>query len=540
MRAALLLLLLAPLPATSQAQDQQLLFLGNSYTAGNDLAALVQGWLQAGVPAWAEVAVERSAPGGYRLPQHLADAQGANPQVADWLSPGSVPWDTVILQDQSQVPGFYSTTPSWQESRDAAAALHQIIGASGADTMLFLTWGRRTGDDTNPTIFGDFPAMQDRLTAGYLAFAEGAADVRPVFIAPVGEAWRLVHDALVADGEIPASDGTAFWDLYVNDGSHPSASGSYLTAAVIFAALTGRSPVGLSAPPESVDDALATTLQRAAHDAVLVEPFGAFRYPWAVEAADWVTPADTTATGDLVVSARGLLPLVRMGDATLDTIRVGVAHAAGPGDGRVLVEGTVTAGTIALADDADSAGDLLVEGTLTVGDITSGGAGNVRSSGDLTVTGSAGASITQTGGAIRLGSGAQIQDWTQVAGRAEFDVTTGRAPVEASGIVTLGGTIAVTADAAISSIRLLRAPTIRAIDATWELPEGWTGAVAIDVADGRAILWAGLPSELPDTLEDGPDSCGCAQSGATPQGLAALLVLMVATRRARWRRAPRG
>lgn len=294
----LLVALLLLLPATAHAQDQHLLFLGNSYTAGNDLAGAVEGWLEAGYADWPDVRVERNTPGGYRLPQHLADAEGANAQVADWLTPGNVPWDTVILQDQSQVPGFYETTPVWVESRDAAVALHALIGELPAHTMLFMTWGRRTGDDTNEQVFPDFTTMQDRLRDGYMTFAAAAeTDDRPVYVAPVGEAWRLVHDAIAADGTDPATEGTLFWDLYTGDGSHPSEHGTYLCAAVFFAALTGQTPVGVDAPRGGISAKDATILQQAAHDAVFDTELE-LEWPWPEpEPTPDPTDGDDTAAG---------------------------------------------------------------------------------------------------------------------------------------------------------------------------------------------------------------------------------------------------
>ena len=297
MRALLVLLAgLLALPTTAAAQDQHLLFLGNSYTAGNDLASVVEGWLEAGYADWPDVRVERNTPGGYRLPQHLADAEGANQQVATWMTPGNEPWDTVILQDQSQVPGFYETTPVWIESRDAAIELHGLVGALPADTMLFMTWGRRVGDDTNPQVYPDFTTMQDRLTAGYLTFAEAAANVeRPVYVAPVGEAFRLVHDQIAATGADPATQGTLFWDLYTNDGSHPSGAGTYLAAAVFFGALTGQSPVGVAAPAGSLSADQVTTLQQAAHDAVF-ETTLPLVWPWGSTGDDDDSGDDDDAT----------------------------------------------------------------------------------------------------------------------------------------------------------------------------------------------------------------------------------------------------
>ena len=60
---------------------------------------------------------------------------------------------------------------------------------------------------------------------------------------------------------------STFYGLYSADGSHPSTSGSYLSACVLFAALTGDSPVGLT-DNTTMDATLRLTLQQAAAEVV--------------------------------------------------------------------------------------------------------------------------------------------------------------------------------------------------------------------------------------------------------------------------------
>ncbi|HET9454234.1 MAG TPA: hypothetical protein VFO66_08130, partial [Gemmatimonadaceae bacterium] len=86
-----------------------------------------------------------------------------------------------------------------------------------------------------------------------------AADSVDGLLFPVGDAWL---EAWKLDPNAP---------LYADDGLHPSAAGSYLAALVMYAALYGKSPVGLPASLRlrdgrtfGVPTALAATLQRAA------------------------------------------------------------------------------------------------------------------------------------------------------------------------------------------------------------------------------------------------------------------------------------
>ena len=78
-----------------------------------------------------------------------------------------------------------------------------------------MTWARR-----------DHPDMTDGLAKAYRDLgAELKAPVAPVGIA-FAEAHRRLHSL----------------DLHIYDGSHPTAAGSYLAAAVIYATITGRDP----------------------------------------------------------------------------------------------------------------------------------------------------------------------------------------------------------------------------------------------------------------------------------------------------------
>jgi hypothetical protein len=121
---------------------------------------------------------------------------------------------------------------------------------------------RRAG--ARPALFSVWPSIDrqqdfDRATESY---ALAAADVDGMHL-PAGEGWRA------AWRQEPAAP------LYAGDGLHASMAGSYEAALVIFAGLTGRTPVGLPARVRlaggavvGVSDALAPVLQRAAAEAI--------------------------------------------------------------------------------------------------------------------------------------------------------------------------------------------------------------------------------------------------------------------------------
>ena len=209
------------------------LFIGNSYTFWNDLPAQVAEL--APVP----IALERSLVGGAQLQLH-------------WENEGRMAierggHDVVVLQGNSIEP---------LTDRDGfdtyADLLADAASASGAEVVFYLTWARRADSDAYTAAWsgGSPEAMQDRLTAAYVAAAE-RNDAR---VAPVGEAFRLV---LREHAEIL---------LQVDDTSHPTPEGSYLAACVMVETITGAPPS--TEPRDDVDDATAALLRDTASRAV--------------------------------------------------------------------------------------------------------------------------------------------------------------------------------------------------------------------------------------------------------------------------------
>jgi hypothetical protein len=380
--------------AFAQTPDVRFLFVGNSYTFGNDLPLLQQQLLPLGVPMWKQVDVQSEAPGGYRWVQHGRDATTPGTPLYRYLQPSTDPafqWNVVVLQEQSQIPGFSQTSQYWQESLSGLKVLHGLVAKKKAVTLLMMTWGRRTGDTTNQALFPDFKTMQTRLANGYRSFARLAGSPSaPIHIAPVGVAFEAIYDRLVAEGKQPTDQSSLFSRLYESDNSHPSPLGSYLAAVVIYAATTGRDPSLLTwniSPPLSAADQKA--LLEAAKQAVWSRPFSTDPFPWAYLWSDYTAPTDVTSTAK-VISGAAVFPAVRVvsniGD--VDALALGVTHAQkGEGGGRlwigtrgrlvikdtlwvgdtgtgqlVVQDGTFTAKTIVLAKDASAKGSLVLEG----------------------------------------------------------------------------------------------------------------------------------------------------------------------------------
>jgi hypothetical protein len=211
----------------------RVLFIGDSYTYVNDLPDTFADL------AWAAGrrvdAVDLSIGGG-TLAGHVAD-----PATASTIS--SQPWNTVVLQDQSEVPALPSGRRS--EMYPAVIQLAQMIRNDGAQPLLFLTWGHASG--WPQAGLDSYATMQAAVDEGYL----GIADDVVIPIAPVGDAWQTV----VGDQANP--------QLWQGDGVHPTTEGTYLAACVFYASIFDQSPVGLGYH-DGLSDAEAAMLQRVA------------------------------------------------------------------------------------------------------------------------------------------------------------------------------------------------------------------------------------------------------------------------------------
>ncbi len=207
---------------TCLAQKRNVLFIGNSYTAGmpNVLQQLAQDL--GDTLTYTEV-----SPGGSTFQGHSTD-----PATLNAIKQSK--WDIVVLQEQSQRPSF-SPGQVASDTYPYAKILVDSINSnhSCTETMFYMTWGRKNGDAANCPFYPPvctYEGMQKRLRESYLEMAKDNKGV----VSPVGAAWKVVRDS------VPSID------LYQADESHPSAAGTYLTACVFYASIFHKSPEGSS------------------------------------------------------------------------------------------------------------------------------------------------------------------------------------------------------------------------------------------------------------------------------------------------------
>jgi hypothetical protein len=224
--------------AGSDRPGLRVLFVGNSFTYYNSMPAMVHELAEADPGAAPVYSVEYAAPNW-----SLRDAS-EDGGLADALD--DFAWDVVVLQD---ISWHLALAPEDRRrmTYPYARSLNRSISETGARTMLFMNWGYRDGVFEGDT----FEAMQTALADGFTELgAELGAD-----LAPVGLAW------LEALRRRPGLE------LWKRDGRHPSELGSYLTACVFYAALTGRDPAD-SGYTAGLDAADALILQDVASDLV--------------------------------------------------------------------------------------------------------------------------------------------------------------------------------------------------------------------------------------------------------------------------------
>ena len=192
----------------TKGQPQRILFIGNSYTQA----------LRAVIPALLETqghktTVEFITPGGAQLIKHLN-----TPKTTKLIENGD--WDVVVFQEQSQTPACPGRLRKL--FMKGASGLHKLTKKNDAKMVFFNTWGYLNGDKRN---YADdtYWQMQKRLNEGYNA----AANKFDAQLAPVGSAYN----------ELKKTNPKLWTQLYQADGSHPSRTGAYLAAIVIYSRL---------------------------------------------------------------------------------------------------------------------------------------------------------------------------------------------------------------------------------------------------------------------------------------------------------------
>jgi len=239
----------APKVKSLNPPPNTLLLVGNSFFYFNDsMHRFVGGMVAEGMP---------ELRGKYRATSVTISGSGLNWHDMDaYLRPGSgmasysftadnkvvfnkfdKPFEGVIMNDCSQCP----IHPQLKDTFHEYARKHSQTAAKyGAKPILFMTWA-----------YQDAPEMTAQLAEQYTV----AGNANDALVIPAGLAFAR---------SVAKSPGL---NLYNADKRHPSLAGTYLGAATIYAAVYGKSPVGLKYAG-GLDAPTARYLQEIAWEAV--------------------------------------------------------------------------------------------------------------------------------------------------------------------------------------------------------------------------------------------------------------------------------
>jgi hypothetical protein len=193
------------LQTSVQAQQKELkvLFVGNSYTYGNNLAHIVS-ILSEGTET--KLHTRKSVIGGAHLGEHWNGERELN--TREIIREGG--FDIVVLQDFS-----LSAIETPDSLLKYVGLFSEYIDQHGAETYLYNTWAREK-----------VPQMQEEINKIY-SMAASENNIQRV---PVGSAWKLAMDLRPTI------------DLHTADGSHATPLGTLLTACVFVRAICGELP----------------------------------------------------------------------------------------------------------------------------------------------------------------------------------------------------------------------------------------------------------------------------------------------------------
>lgn len=200
----------------------KILFIGNSFTARNDLPGFIE---------------QLAAARGKNFEHRLISAGGASLRM-HWNSGQALKaikeghYDYVVLQEQSTLP-----VKNAKRMHENVRLFDEAVKAAKAKTVLYMTWARQHS-----------PESQKAITDAYTSIGRELGAT----VVPVGSVWKKFlskHDEPV---------------LHDKDQSHPTLAGSYLAACVFLVALFKENPIGIDIDVAGLNAKDRALLQKAA------------------------------------------------------------------------------------------------------------------------------------------------------------------------------------------------------------------------------------------------------------------------------------
>ncbi len=219
-----------------KAKEISVLFVGNSQVYYNDLPRILEALAESAPADRPRIRTDRFVSGGASLERFWEAGTGKGTVRAKLAEKK---WDFVIVQE------IFNAKP--ESFNKYAPLFHELIEKNGSRTLLFCTASVST---MYPKGFNELHEMH---------FAIGKKLQAPV--AAAGMTWLNYW------GDKPTDEQRL--DLYDKDKAHPGKKGSYIYACVLYSAVTGLSPVGLThrlpkQPENTLTEAQAKQFQEAA------------------------------------------------------------------------------------------------------------------------------------------------------------------------------------------------------------------------------------------------------------------------------------
>jgi len=200
--------------------NKNVFFIGNSYTAQNNLPQLIS---EIAGSTGDNLSYQSYTPGGSTLQDHANNAS-----VLSTIDLGN--WDYVVLQEQSQIPAFSLSFVQTQFFPFAAQLANYIKSRNPCGNPIFyMTWGRKNGDAQNCTpgsYLCTYEGMDDKIYERYMQ----AGLENESLVSPVGRVWKYIRT------QHPTME------LYETDGSHPNYLGSMIAAYTFYTTIFKKDP----------------------------------------------------------------------------------------------------------------------------------------------------------------------------------------------------------------------------------------------------------------------------------------------------------
>jgi hypothetical protein len=226
----------------------RVLFIGNSYTAVNNLPQLTADCALSIGFAGFPMEVASSTPGGTTFQVHTTNAASQS-----LINQGN--WDYVVLQEQSQLPSFPDSQVETECFPFATQLNNQILAAdSCTETIFYMTWGRQNGDAGNCASWPPVCTYEGMDSLLNLRYRQMASDNQAI-LSPVGALWNYIRNTYP---EI---------NLYAADGSHPSLEGTYAAACSMISVIFRTDPT-LITYSSTLDPVVAEKIRLAAQSVV--------------------------------------------------------------------------------------------------------------------------------------------------------------------------------------------------------------------------------------------------------------------------------